>query len=379
MENKMDELITGIKAVHMQCCNQLQLQHQQQMAQNSPQAHMFNSIRRVRSSATPAKKPTYLSMAASPSPSSCSQSQECLANSPNLSQDTIGSSALSASSQPSLNSQPMHRQRSESAAASLRYRSIKPPSLSLSFHSTSSCSNIDESWIPTTTIHELPESPKMKSLSGSSGSLHCYKIQTTTTPATKNDGSYRRSVSVSSPSSCASTPEQRRFSNMLTSTPDIAEPPHEKKDYYYTLPNIHLAHKNSLPDTAVMGTTIPEDQVDNASTPDNLSQLSNCTDDGSPRSGGSTLIVRRSSLTGQLEYRKPRPLSKKISASTDLCEKRLSKEEESWSRNRSRMNSCTGTSETEYRVLNRGVRKSNHRRRSTRFSQIILPSIETTV
>lgn len=352
--------MTGIKSVHLQCCSQLQQQRQMRKIQSSPQAQIYASIRRVRSSATPAKRPSYLSMTRNESPTtSASRSQECLTDSPSLSQDT--SSTLSVSSLTSLNSQPMLRQRSESAAASLRYRPVKPPTLTVH---AGSCGSMEETWMPATPIHELPESPKTvfsSPFSSSSASLLSHR--------TFQAETFRRSVSVSSPPGSSQT--LKHNSKMMTSTPNVSQP-HEKRDYYHTLPNIHSAHRNSLTDS-VMNTVIPEDQVDTSSISDSLSQLSTCTDDGSPRNTSSNVIVRRSSLTGQIEqYRKPRSLNKNNSASVDLCEKPSSSTKET----RSRTNSCTGTKETEFRVLNKGYRS---KRKSARMSQIILPSIETTV
>lgn len=343
----MEALMTGIKTVHQQCCQQLQ----QKKAQPSPQAQAYASIRRVRSSATPGKRPTYLSMNKAVS---CSSSQEYLVDNSSLSQDTV--SILSASSQGSLNSQPILRQRSESAAASLRSRSSsKPPALSVP------ASNSSGSLEEPATIQELPESPKTpfsSPFSASSQSLHSHH----------SPGTFRRSISTST--SPPSTSATLRHSNLVTSTPNISNP-YERRDYYHTLPNFHSSNRNSLPDS-VMNTVIPEDQVDNSSTSDSLSQLSSCTDDGSPRNP-SAVIVRRSSLTGQIEqYRKPRSLSKKSSASMDLCEKPASKDT-----GLSRTNSCTGTKETQFRVLSKTRRST--RRKSARISQIILPSIETTV
>ena len=353
----METLMTGIKSVHLQCCKQ---QQQMKKVLSSPQTqNVYSSIRRVRSSATPSKRPTYLSMANNHhSPSTyASCSQECLTDSPNLSQDT--GSTLSASSLNSLNSQPiMMRQRSESAAASLRFKSNKPPVLAIH---VSSSSSMEEAWIPATPIHELPESPKIafsSPFSVSSVSLHSQKSA---------DG-FRRSTSMSSPPSSSGT---LRHSHLVTSTPNISQP-YEKRDYYHTLPSTLSTHRNSLPES-VMNTVIPEDQVDNSSISDSLSQLSTCTDEGSPQNSGSTVIVRRSSLTGQIEhYRRPRPLNKKNSASMDLCEKPAS--EKADQTGQARLNSATGTKE-EFKVLNRGYKS---KRKSKRMS-VILPSIETTV
>ena len=85
-------------------------------------------------------------------------------------------------------------------------------------------------------------------------------------------------------------------------------------------------NKHSLSES-VINSSIPEDEVDYASVTDSLSQLSTCTDEGSPKSG-STIITRRSSLTGQIEhYRKPR-LFKKNSQPKELLTKKSSQGKE---------------------------------------------------
>lgn len=133
------------------------------------------------------------------------------------------------------------------------------------------------------------------------------------------------------------------------------------------LSHLPSTQRHSLPDS-VMNTAIPEGQVDEGT--GSLSQLSTCTDDGSPRNG-STIIARRSSLTGQIEhYRKPRFLNKKNSYSKELSG-------ESLKQNLRDSNSSSG-SDVEFGVLNKGFRKSGLKRQ--RVSHVILhSSIETTV
>lgn len=326
--------MTGIKAVHIQSCKKQQKQQEIIL----PSLQLYSSIRRVKSSATIAKKPgNLISVTISDSTSAAeSCSQECPADSP--SQDT--SNTLSPES--SL-SQPTVRQRSESAAASLRYQASKPHTLSI--QSAGSCGSMGET---TTTIHELPESPRLicsTPESNSTASLLNYST-------VHGRNGYRRT---SSQPVSSSSPKYHHPS-MVTSTPNVSQA-WEKKDYYHTLPN--SINRHSLPDS-IMNTVIPEDQLEYSSVTESLSQLSTCTDEGSPKNTSGT-IIRRSSLTGQIEhYRKPRSLSKKISYSTDVIDK------------------PSKPVEPEFRVLNRGFRKSL-RKNSAKINQIILPSIETAV
>ena len=346
MENKMNDLMSGIKEVHVQCRNQ-QLQHTQSAT----------SIRRVKSTANPARRPSNLSITKIEEINSraevCPQSQE---DSVDLSQ----SSTLSASSsQGSSSLQPILRQRSESASASIRV-----PTLSVQRCSVAE----DTCWMPAATIHELPESPKY-TLSQSSASLLSYSPVYGTAP--RNIESYRRSGSVSSPPSSSPTPRNR--SAMITSTPNVSETPDRKNYYYHTLSGVPSSHRNSIPEST-LAAIIPEDMVDFGSKTDSLSQLSTYTDEGSPRNSSSgTIVTRRSSLTGQIEqYRKPR--SGKNSSTKDLSQVAPKQELPS----PSNPYATWTKGDSGYRVLNKGFRKST-KKRQARMSQIILPSVETTV
>lgn len=357
--------MSGIKTIHAQ--------HQSKRKRSLPQADLYSSVRRVRSSATEAMRPSNLNITASSTSTKDKTpdnypSQEL--DSPDLSQD----STLSAASQ---NSPPMMRQRSASAAANLKFKPSKPSPISLP--NALSCGSMgEEPWLPVTTIHELPESPtymSTTSLSNSSSSLHCYSIYSTAPRS-----AYRRSVSVSSPPSSAAN---HRSPTVLTSTPNISQP--YEKEYYHTLPT--QVHRNCLSER-VINSSIPEDEVDNASIADSLSQLSTCTDEGSPKNNGSTIITRRSSLTGQIEhYRKPRLLTKKNSQPKELLTKKSSLPMDVMIKTSSQRNGETSTkkdlnlllktpaSSAGFKVLNKG-RKS---RRYSRRTSVILPSIETTV
>ena len=360
METRMDNLMTGIKEVHIQYCNQLQ--------QSSISA---SSIRRAKSTANPARRPSNLSVTKIEEVNSriekCSQDEGV-----DLSQD----STFSASSQGSYSSQPILRPRSESASATVR--AFKTPTFSIQ-----RCSMGEDSancWMPATTIHELPESPRHvhTPLSQSSLSLKSYsplptpKSTTTTTTTPKSAELYRRSFSVSSPPSTSPVP--RNHPAMVTSTPNVSHPT-DRRDYYYyyhTLPGLSNSHRNSLPESTLTS-IIPEDGTDFGCTTDSLSQLSMCTDDGSPKSGSSTLVTRRSSLTGQIEeYRKPR--SSKNASTKDLSEVAPKRDLPS----PSNIYATWTKGDSGYRVLNRGFRKSMKKNKS-RLSQIILPSVETTV
>ena len=333
MERKTEDMMSDIKEIHHQYMFQMKRHN------SLPQAALYSSIRRVKSSATSPRKPGRLTTK-NVTTGNSSSSQEYLTD--NLSQD----STISASSQCSIS--PLPRQRSASAAATLRFKSSKPSSISMS------CDNIEEAWMPHTTIHELPESPTFvstTSLSDSSNSLHSFSIHGT---APRRNGRYQRSCSASSPTVCSTLSHE---TSIVTSTPNVSQ----CNEHFYTLPHLPSSQRNSLPDS-VMNTAIPEGQVDEGT--GNLSQLSSYTDDGSPRND-STIFARRSSLTGQIEhYRKPRLLNKKNSYSSG----------ESLKQNLRDSNSSSG-SDVEFRVLNKGFRKSLKRQR---ISQI-LPSIETTV
>ena len=140
---------------------------------------------------------------------------------------------------------------------------------------------------------------------------------------------------------------------------------------------VHSPQRNSLPPDSVMNTVIAEDGQNMT---DSLSQLSTCTDEGSPKAGGSTIIVRRSSLTGQLEHvRKPRSVAAvKRNSSFDVSKQHSTRVADVHQFARPRCSSACGMNQTlpnEFRVLNRGVR----RRRTARRPVILNTSVETTV
>lgn len=139
----------------------------------------------------------------------------------------------------------------------------------------------------------------------------------------------------------------------ITSSPDLStRRRHDGKSY-------QLSHRNSLPESVM--NKIVEDEIDSVSVSDTLSQasLSQLTDEGgSPKSQSSTVIVRRSSLTGQVEHiRRPRKINS-FSGATEIELK---------------LKSSYYKTDPEYRVLNTGFKRN-------RKNRVILPnSIETTV
>ena len=394
MESKMEDLMNGIKAVHLQYQDHQMYTRHQSMPSTNSNAELYASIRRARSTA--AKRPSNLSITAN-----TRRDKAAAATAENLSQDadtpdtvptpdvapttdlsqssTVSSQASSCTYpsppmlrlSPSSSSSPPTRQRSMSAtAASLRFRPAKPSLFSV--QTATSCGNIEE--IPTTTIHELPESPTFVSTTSLLSTSNCSLHNNATTTTTNN---YRRSLSVSSPPPTSSATLSR--SPRLTSTPNVyhssSSSGSDKRDYYHTLPN--MLRRNSHSDNNVMNTTIPEGEVDSSSITDSLSQLSTCTDEGSPKNGGSTIVVRRSSLTGQIEhYRKPRLMKKSSSSSSSSSSSQAlqAKDQKQREAVQSRTLPSRGK-DVEFRVLNRGVRKSS----KNRTSKIILSSIETTV
>lgn len=111
---------------------------------------------------------------------------------------------------------------------------------------------------------------------------------------------------------------------------------------------------------------IVEGEVDDVSVSDTLSQasLSQQTDEGSPKSQGSTVIVRRSSLTGQVEHvRRPR----KRNSCNDFVDGVYKIDIGVKS------SSTFNLTDPEFRVLNTGFKRN-------RRNKVILPnSVETTV
>lgn len=105
------------------------------------------------------------------------------------------------------------------------------------------------------------------------------------------------------------SPNQRRRASSIYSFKAISTPDMARKPEFSSLPPTlnKLYFQSSLPDT-VLNSTVPEEEETSLSFNESLSQSqgSSCADEGgSPRTGA--IILRRSSLTGQLEHiRKPK-------------------------------------------------------------------------
>ena len=198
--------------------------------------------------------------------------------------------------------------------------------------------------------------------------------------------SYRqhRSYSTSTPKnySVRVQSSSREVSNLepsfrATSSPDVsrkcvsANPARHNRpglSHYY-----RSSQQNSLTDS-IMNNIIVEQNVDGQSMTDSLSQLSTCTDSGSPKGTASTVIVRRSSLTGQLEHvQKPRRVAVvKRNSSFDVSKEHSTRMDMT----RTRPSSVCGLNKTvpdDFRVLNRGIRKRKKK------PIILNTSMETTV
>lgn len=213
--------------------------------------------------------------------------------------------------------------------------------------------SVDESRNPRLVILEHPESPRLSSIRDydacSNASFH----------STCQDLTNNQKESHSSPAHASWLAE--RLTSIGTSIHSrsqyIAE---DGEDYYYTLP------------VRILSSSIAEEQVDCNT---RLSQLAGgYRDEGSPKQGGSTFIIRKSSLTGQLEhFRKPHCHVKKVAATETKCI--------SQSKTESGNHNDDGASS--FRVLNKGVRTSSKRKStkptSTQVNPVLLDGIETTV
>ena len=159
---------------------------------------------------------------------------------------------------------------------------------------------------------------------------------------------------------------QLHLSFTVTSTPDLVK---NQNQNHRSSPRMSSQRK-SLPETAISKLRF-KDSVDSLNGYDSLSQVSCCTDDGSPKSS-SSLILRRSSLTGQIEHIRRREIEYvKRKSNYSSSEKLLL---ESGQLSSSLGNVCDAS--REYKVLNKGHRS---RSRYPYKKQIILTSVETTV
>ena len=343
----MEDLTNGINQARLQCHNQCR--------KGTPNT----SIRRARSSASPRMNQRKMSQTDPTSPTIMVSPKE--AEKPALTSPT-----LSSPEPQHVSPEPIElRQRSISVSDSaysssssymsfgsfgrnvtnstrIRTLSLTAPNVSLSQGSES----IGSDWLSSSTIPELPESPTM-----SITSSPILKVKNNSTPTLNYS------------SSTAPRPSKRSYSTSTSLSFNHEGSKPKLRDYqpFQSL----SSHRNSLPE-AVMN-KIMEDEVDTGNVGSSLSQASlsqiSTADEGSPRSQGSTLIMRRSSLTGQVEHiRRPRYRLKNNSFHASQ-------------RSRSKSNSFNSLNTTgqEYKVLNTGFRHN-------RKSRIILPnSIETTV
>lgn len=221
---------------------------------------------------------------------------------------------------------------SYSASRSSRSSSLSIPKIALS--SLSSDVFVEDC----STIPELPESPKWST------------------------------SSFSQQFSKPGTPISRELSPSAASTPDLIKKPMRNINH-----SPFRTQRNSLPEV-ILNQLRHEGSFETLSCCDSLSQVSSCTEEGSPQTG-STLILRRSSLTGQMEHiRKPRELKqvkRNSSFSSSPSEKLLAPASGLLS---SSFGNLRDAPRTDYQVLNRGHR--SHRRHQKR---VILSSVETTV
>ena len=323
MQQQMDTLTNGIREAHTQCCNRKYL---------VPQASQ-TSLRRVQSVGenriNGAKLLRY-------------NSKDDIDGTPPTVEDSIQS--VGSTSQVSLGENPLVASgcfsdsvSSRSSTSSYSYstgRSIS--SLSIPKTAMSGLSN-DVFTEDCSTIPELPESPKW-----------C-------TPRTP-----QLSSKLPSPAS------QLHLSFTVTSTPDLVK---RQMQDYRSSPRMSSQRK-SLPE-AVINKLRYKESVDSLNGYDSLSQVSSCTEDGSPKSS-SSLIFRRSSLTGQIEHIRRREIEHVKKKSTHNSSEKLLLE--SGLLSSSLGNVCEASKE--YKVLNKGHRS---RRRYPYKKQIILTSVETTV
>lgn len=370
MEQQMDDLINGLREARQQYHNQCRRRSAGRVLTPGSYRRQSNASKGsvktkppMHPNSLPVKNNTpdssYQIQEVSNSRTSTSvTSQESIDDSPVFAHK--GSFSDSLTSDASTHSLPTFRvKRSQSSSSSSRDR-VNSDSLSKQSRSVSLS---QDEWMQSSVIPELPESPRL-SVGGSptlsskynqsTPALHYHSL---TAPRSKS--SHR-----------TSTPNNFMPVNIMTSSPDISK---KGQDHYAYKP-LTRAQRNSLPDS-VMNSVILEDQVDSSSCYDSLSQLSTSTEDGSPKSRGSTLILRRSSLTGQLEHiRRPRLIVKRNSSFGTPSEKHKVME-------RPRCESACSlhdlSSGQNFKVLTRGYRKSA--KRKPKKAHIILPSVETTV
>lgn len=332
MEHQMEVLTTGIKEARLQYRRVTPLRYQ----------NNTNLIRRVQSLSKVAASPRTAKREALPKEQVDSRVSNDSSSSPR--------SLVSAQSKESLGESPIQSHKgspSNSISSGLSYSSF---SLSRSFHHRDSSlssvsslslsarrlstSNMEEDW---ETIPELPESPR----------------------------------STVSSNSSPFPPPRKTFSPQYTKQQSSPASVRYRKHQ-----PLYPGNRNSLPES-VLNHVIRDDLTDSLNGADSLSQLSTCTDDGSPRTG-STLVLRRSSLTGQIEhfFRKSRPLVKRNCSFNASLEKigppvlgPLS----------CSFGNIRDASQAERNTHRHHSRKPGYSSRMHKRGPVILPGIETTV
>ena len=257
-------------------------------------------------------------------------------------EDSICSKSFGSTPRESLSDSPLAAHRSFSDTSSIRSstsshsysasRSSRSSSFSIPKIAVSSLSN-DVFVEDCSTIPELPESPRW-----STSSLSLFSRESSLSPS-------------------------------VTSTPDLIKKPIRNLNH-----SSLRSQRNSLPEV-ILNQLRHEGSCETLSCCDSLSQLSSCTEEGSPQTG-STLILRRSSLTGQMEHiRRPRELKKQVkrnsSFSSSASEKLMAPGSGLLS---SSFGNLRDAPRMDYQVLNKAHR--SHRRNKKR---VILSSVETTV
>ena len=401
MEQRMDDVVNGIQQAQTQYHNRLRNYYQGRKRGQKHSPPTPNSLRRVHSSGEKYTNSAW----------TIPQTSETSLDSPDgpPSNQKEPATTFNERSQCSQEEYNMKESTADSAYGgscsrgprSDSFSSIESRSRSSSLNiggSLSQSNDVFGNWMSSSTIPELPESPRPSaasqpcntSLSQDSfmQSMPSLSYHSYTTPnrhgrpASPLSMSIRqhRSYSTSTPKNnevkVPSSPKMMRLkpSFKATSSPDVSRKGGSARPEQHQLKTHHRSFHSSLADS-VMNSVIAEDKVDSQSFTDSLSQISTCTDDGSPKASGSTIIIRRSSLTGQLEHiRKPRAVATvKRNSSFDI-----SKDYSTQARPRA-ASVCGLNNQTlpkEFKVLNRGIRRS--RKRSSR-PIILNTSVETTV
>lgn len=415
MEQRMDDVVNGIQKAQTQYQNQLRNFYQQNGKRSKHSPPTPGSLRRVHSSGEKYTNSTTWLIPRTSEASLDLPDGDSLSNQKERAKLNFNESVSQCNEEVSVKESTADSAYGGSCSTYRGRRSesfsstdSQSQSSSLNFGGSLSQSNeVFGNWMSQSTIPELPESPRlmiatppsslsqdsfmqsMPSLNHRSHSRHAHLVSPGYRPHRSYSTSTPKRNYVNVSVKVTSSPEQSPLDTSLkaTSSPDVSRRS-VKSDLHQSHNNHHhhhpvsahrsvsrTLHRNSTDN--VMNSVIAEDKADVQSfASDSLSQLSTCTDDGSPKAVGSMVIIRRSSLTGQLEHvRKPRSVAAvKRNSSFDV-----SKEHSTTNVDlvRQRAFSVCGMNKhavtDDFKVLNRGFRK---RRRK----QVILnTSVETTV